>query len=305
MYKVKFHGISDPSKDAEAPVNYNAINHLRNEYNGDSYIWNNYYEIVAPDSTKYDFVVIYNLPQPNYDYDQKKAILIYTEPNMVIKGWSRMLYGDDTYDVDSINDADFFRVFDIKRNKVFPMYGVKPITNYSRSGNRLSVLITEKNCFIGHKKRLWFINNYVYRYNKCDRIFSKDRTEQYNQVKSKGIFKNMVIADYFDVFSKYKYNFNCENCWDDNYVTEKLVSPLRAGCMVFYAGTPTVFNHIDPRCYIYLDLDKPDESYETIVKSIYDREWEKRLPYIQKNKSTLSDYCNVLKHVELIIRDII
>jgi len=305
MYKIKFHSISNPCIGVEDPINCNAINHIMNEYNGGSYIWSNFYEIVPPNSTNYDFVIIQNLPHPDYKYDQKKAIFIYTEPRDVIKDWSHVLYGSNTYDVDNMDDTDFFRVFDIERNKVFPSYGVKPISNCTRSGDGLSVLITEKNNFIGHKKRLDFINRYLFKYDNCDRIFTKDWAEHYEQVKSKGIFKNMFFADYYDIFTKYKYNFNCENCWDDNYVTEKLVSPLRAGCLVFYAGTSTVFNHIDPRCYIYLDLDKPDESYETIVKSIYDREWEKRIQYIQKNKNTLFNYCNVLEHVEFIIRGII
>jgi hypothetical protein len=130
------------------------------------------------------------------------------------------------------------------------------------------------------------------------------RVKDYEKAKRENRFKNLFIHDVYDtVFHNYKYNFNCENGWDDNYVTEKLITPIFYNCLTFYSGTTTVNKHIDPICYVPVDLDKPNEAYAVIEESIKSREWEKRKDKIKEYLPVLWDYCNVLKYIELIIKE--
>ena len=52
----------------------------------------------------------------------------------------------------------------------------------------------------------------------------------------------------------YKYVFNCENNWERNWITEKLVDGILAECLVFYSGAPNVGDYIDRRAFVQLDL---------------------------------------------------
>lgn len=88
----------------------------------------------------------------------------------------------------------------------------------------------------------------------------------------------------YSVLSQYKYTFNAENCAERNYFTEKLIDAILNESLCFYWGCPNVEEFIDPRCYIKLDLDRPQEALEVVKKAMADDEWGRRIEFIREEK---------------------
>jgi len=88
----------------------------------------------------------------------------------------------------------------------------------------------------------------------------------------------------------YQYTVAAENCREHNYFTEKLSDAILGECLCFYWGCPNVSDYIDPRAYIPIDLDRPDEAIATIRHAIDGREWEKRLEVIRKEKQKILNH---------------
>jgi hypothetical protein len=82
----------------------------------------------------------------------------------------------------------------------------------------------------------------------------------------------------------YKYHIAVENCRENGYFTEKIVDGILAECLCFYWGCPDIDKYIDPRAFIPLPLDSPEECLKIITNAIANNEWEKRLKYIQNEK---------------------
>lgn len=306
MYKVKLHANWDPNKvDTDYLENidiwtrwcYNHWYILENNY-----IWNDCFELVSGD--EYDFVVIFNIPRKGFKFDKKKAIIVYTEPKVIIKSWVK-LYLDDYY-VDP-PESDFFRIYSIDKFHNFTCFWTRfydPLNLDKTQGDTLSFMISRKNFLEGHKDRLNFINNYLYKYDNSIRFFTNEYIEYYNQIKEEGKFKNIkLVENQTEAILHYKYMFQSENCYENNYMTEKIIAPIYTNTLVFWSGTETIFNHISPIFYVYLDIkNNPQESYEIIKRSIQDKEWEKRIDRISKEKVHIHNKFNVLRVIEGIIK---
>jgi hypothetical protein len=102
----------------------------------------------------------------------------------------------------------------------------------------------------------------------------------------------------------YKYTFNSENSDEPGYFTEKIIDAIVSECLCFYWGCSNLDNWIDPDAFIRLDFDDFEKSYNIIVSSIENNEWEKRLPIIKKMKVKILDELQFIPHIESIVRKI-
>eukprot|EP00122_Pirum_gemmata_P012916 Pgem_evm1s12025 len=91
----------------------------------------------------------------------------------------------------------------------------------------------------------------------------------------------------------YKYHFNCENNFINNYTTEKLYDGIMAECLVFYGGPVNIVDWLDPRAYVLLDMQDLQSSLQKIKTCIKNNEYEKRWPYILKAKKYLLTHCTI------------
>lgn len=87
----------------------------------------------------------------------------------------------------------------------------------------------------------------------------------------------------YDYLPPYKYTFTAENIPEINYFTEKIVDAIVCESLCFYWGCPNISDFLDSRAYIVLP-DNPAEWMNVVRTSIQNNEWEKRLPYILKEK---------------------
>lgn len=280
-------------------------NTIREYYNrmtiNNDYIWKDLY---ITDSSDYDFVVVQGSTSKDYDIDYKKCIVIQNEPSI----YRNANYLEIFKNPDSTN---FFKIFDIVNN--FPVdhwdipVNFKELDLEFEKTKVFSGLISgaySTNC---HKLRFSFIKDYLSKLEYYDILLSNDyylfRDFHINDRIHNELSKVKTILYKQDAYIPYRYTFQSENSVEPNYFTEKIIRSILCECLCFYYGCPNIKNFIHPDCYILIDLDKPEESIETIKKSIEYNEWSKRIYNIRKQKSILMNDNNPLNIIWNIIHN--
>jgi len=82
--------------------------------------------------------------------------------------------------------------------------------------------------------------------------------------------------------ANYKYSFALENHIEKHHWTEKLADAFLGLTLPFYAGCPNASDYFPEESFIPIDIRKPDEALEVILKASRDNEYEKRLPAIHE-----------------------
>jgi hypothetical protein len=141
----------------------------------------------------------------------------------------------------------------------------------------LSTICTSKYWDEGHILRINMIHHFEEKGLEID-IYGKENTHAFQHYKgvlddnekSKGILP-------------YKYYFMMENCFEDNYASEKIWEPILSESLCFYYGCKNLSTHIDSRAYVQLERDC-EKSYQIICKAIKEDWYTQRLPYIKAAK---------------------
>jgi len=150
----------------------------------------------------------------------------------------------------------------------------------------LSSVMTDKIQCNGQKKRFMFLKSldslpYFNHYGKGN--FSQFMTHYRGEIENKA-----------DGLFPYKYTYAAENCQEENYFTEKIIDAILSECLCFYWGCPKLHEHIDPRTFIYLDLNDYNKSLLIVQKAILDCEWEQRIDAIRVEKQRILDKMSIL-----------
>ncbi|MCT8977271.1 hypothetical protein N4T77_11715 [Clostridium sp. CX1] len=277
MIKIKFH--------ANWCSDYEIREHFNRCTTNNDYTWKNLFITLDDD---YDFFVIMNHPQHN-NFPPSKTIVFQCEPES-----TRMCWGN-FYKPDS---KAFFKVYDTEHNhnvdKWFIGLNYQQLLNGNFSKNKvMSGIVSGIYNLEGHVDRFNFLKYldklpFYEHFGKGDLGFLKS---------FKGYLPNKE-----DGLISYRYHFNAENVYEKNYFTEKIIDPILCECLCFYDGCPNIEEFIDSRAYIKINLKKPDESLETIKWSIENNEYEKRIPFIKKEKEKLMNELNPLNIIYKIIR---
>ena len=112
-----------------------------------------------------------------------------------------------------------------------------------------------------------------------------------------------------DALLEYKYTLNVENSCERNYCTEKLYDAILSECLCFYAGCPNV--QLDSRCFMRLPIaltvssasDVPclediHRCSDFIITTINNREWEKRISFIRREKMKIISWFSFFPRLE-------
>lgn len=142
----------------------------------------------------------------------------------------------------------------------------------------------------------------------------KLRIDFYNYMKNKDIKidcygKNMfkenicVLPDYKkdNGLMEYKYTFNAENHSIENYYTEKITDAILSETLCFYWGNKSIFKYIDPQSFIFLELKDFEKDYLIVKNAIDNNEWEKKLPYIRKEKERILKNNTMFDQIEKLL----
>lgn len=99
------------------------------------------------------------------------------------------------------------------------------------------------------------------------------------------------LDDKTQALASYRYSFAIENHIGEHHWTEKLSDAFLGLTLPFYAGCPNAVDYFPEESFIPIDLMDPEGSVEIIQKTIIDREYEKRLPFIyEARKRVLFEY---------------
>jgi hypothetical protein len=225
-------------------------------------------EFVTDD--RYDRLVILTFPHQQTlekGYDERKSITFMTESSL--SSFARQ------HPTSRMMDVHLHLPF-------FP-------ANFSTDGESdrvdktelLSAVVSELAGFPGHRARLEFIL-------ALDKVF-KDGFDVYGR-PSHGRFFNLLnnykgyLKDKYEGLWKYTYHVACENAYENGYFTEKIVDPIITESLCFYAGCPNLADYINPKAFVRIDPYCIGTSLETIIASVRDNIWAKRLPYILQEK---------------------
>lgn len=263
-------------------------NQIREEFNKctkeNDYKWNDLY-LIPGDEEDYDYVVVVNFPTKSIRL--KDAIILDAETLPSRRQWSN-LYTDKGRFFKHFSTEEYFTL-----DKWYIERTYKQLLESPTKTKVMSGIVSANNSLEGHQDRLnfcfYFLDNLSY-YDHYSR-------HPLNMKSYKG-----ALDDKADGLMDYKYTFNAENYRENNYITEKLLDGILCETLTFYDGAPNVAEHIDPRCFIQIDLKKPGEALEIIKTSIENNEWEKRIEFIREEKKRLMNDRNVLNIIDKIIK---
>lgn len=151
------------------------------------------------------------------------------------------------------------------------------VTIYNKTRD-LSIVMSDKNFDQGHIYRIALVR-YIESKNYPIDIYGKCATLGYRQYKGE-----LVDECKNDGLIPYYYSIAIENNSERNYATEKLWDVILAEAVPFYWGCPNVEDYIPEQAIIRLD-NNIEQSYYTIIKSIHNHEYNKRIQYVLEAKT--------------------
>ncbi len=255
----------------------------------DEGIWGN---IRVKNTNDADYFVIINKPRIGEYYNPMKTIYIQNESyNNTNINWSRW---------NNTERMNLMKILTHKNHSSIVSWSLnenyKKLLNSAPEKTEILSSFFSKNSYgQGKVKHMSFIKFFEEKNSsiKCH-IFGHNNQE----------FKNHKNGLKEDSVSPYKYVICVENNFENNYVTEKLYDGILSECLCFYWGAPNIDEIINPQAFIKLDLDNFETAYDTIIQTINNNEWEKRINAIRKEKNRLLKENHFIPVIEKIINQI-
>lgn len=141
----------------------------------------------------------------------------------------------------------------------------------------ISVITSNKNQTLGHRKRLEFVN-------KLKEYFG-DSLDVYGR----GIND---FEDKLDTTAPYKYQIVLENCFINDYWTEKLADCFLSQTYPIYYGCPNIYNYFSEKSITKIDIDNPDEAIKIINKTLSRKTYEKNMQELLDARNLVLDKYN-------------
>jgi len=249
------------------------------------YRWNN---IEITDSNDADYFCIANFPKNNDYYVPERTIVIPME-EMSHRGWfAREWIKPKNYK---------FMYYQDERNNIEWHLGKsynELMTEEIIKTKVLSSVTSSEYVFAGHIKRIEFLK-YI------DDKIKYDLYGRSNKFNLRNYIGELEYHNKNEGILPYKYTIACENESVDGYFTEKIVDAILGECVCFYWGCPNIGKYIDETAFIRIDLDNHYEAYKTIIKSIKDDEWSKRIDVIRREKRKILNELQIMPTIEKII----
>lgn len=228
----------------------------------------------------YDFTIVFTAPFINHNLrDPNSAILFRTEPP---------------------SSSHYNRKLDLRTSKMYcpeifwglSQQRIAEVRNgkFLKRGC-LSSVTSEASFMEGHEKRLMFIYY-------LDKVIEKGFT-LYGRKYSGEFFKNIKayrgeIPDKLIGLKKFFYTFSCENSFEADYFTEKILQPIITKTLCFYDGCNNIFEYLNPEALVKIDITDIGQSIEKIQKCIHDEHYIKINETLEKERERVLDKFNML-----------
>lgn len=146
----------------------------------------------------------------------------------------------------------------------------------------VSIFASEKNSLPGQKLRHQVISKYR---NKLDAILGR----AYKLLDNKA-----------DGLIPFRYSIAIENCRANFYFTEKLIDCFLTGTIPIYWGCPSIGRFFDTRgMIIFQEINE----LESILNNLSDKDYQEKMPYIEKNFKTAQQYTKSGKYIYEHVRE--
>jgi len=249
---------------------------------------------------KPDYYIIENHPffqNKKQYYEPKKTIYVHCEPKTSRDTWNKW------------KDTETF-FYDHKRNWNISQFNVntnmkdflnKEIIKNKINNRKISYITSDLYSLPGHKYRvniMPYIDN-ITKYNIKPDIYGREKIGYFKKFKLKNYLGEIKNRE--DGLMKYYYNMMAENCQEVDYFTEKILDPILCETLCFYWGCPNVKSYLHPKSYINLDFTRPKMAIQTIVNSINNDEYTKRLKYIKESKRKIIYELNPINIINKVI----
>lgn len=261
------------------------------------YLVNNFHKVKI-DKENPDYYVIVNNPFLNgkkQEYDNKRTIYIHNEPERTRKTWDNWKLKETFLFDNKINSKSWHLDIDVNN--------LTKIKKDLNNKNIITCLTTDLNTFIGHKYRLNFLKylDVLPQVNIKPMIYGKKITGIYDQLNLKNYYGETKKRD--DVLMNYYYHFMAENSSEKNYFTEKILDPILAETLCFYWGCPNIKNYLHEKSFVQIDITRPQIALNTIIKSMKEDEYSKRLKYIKETKKKIIYELNPITTIQNILME--
>lgn len=111
------------------------------------------------------------------------------------------------------------------------------------------------------------------------------------------------IADKAEAIDPFRYHLAIENHICEHHWTEKLSDCFLGWSLPIYCGCPNVSDYFPKDSVIPIDIGRPLEAEETILRSIEGNEFERRMPAIAEARRLVLDEYNLFAVISRIIRE--
>lgn len=174
-------------------------------------------------------------------------------------------------------------------------------TSHNIKKSKFLSAVTSELCWLeGHQKRLGFLFHLDAIFTQGLDIFGRKQTGQiFSQFKN----YRSELTDKYDGLIPYRYHFACENSFIPDYFTEKILDPILAECLCFYDGCTNIAAYLDHRAFIKIDVTNIQNSIDTIIRSIKNKEYFKRREFIVKEKRRILTELNPLNIIWATLND--
>ena len=261
------------------------------------FTWNNI-KLVWKSEDIPDFYIVINKPLPE---DEKhivpnKTIVCQMEPHMEKnpQQWGSWSNPSDEKFLKILSHFNSYNNIEWHINKTYSeLLSFHP----TKTENVISTILSDKYKDPGHIKRVDFVKFLDSKNLQVD-VFGNNKWNYKNykgslpyHAKDSGLFP-------------YKYTFNVENNSIRNYCTEKVIDAILSDCLIFYSGCYNLKEYIDEKAFVYLELNDFEHDYNIVKNAIENNLWEKRLPYIRKEKKRILEYYQFFPRIERILNNI-
>ncbi len=147
--------------------------------------------------------------------------------------------------------------------------------------NKISVITSTGKHFLGHKKRLRFL----------ERLSANEISKH---VDFFGGYHNPV-EDKMDALGGYRYHLALENSVVPDYWTEKLADPLLAWCLPVYYGCPNIESYLPPGSLVSIDIDRFDLTVRVLWELLESDVYERSLGQIRAAREMVLNQYNIIQ----------
>lgn len=250
-----------------------------------SYTWKDI-QLTAEDD--YDFAVVLDtIFKPTPYINPEKSILFRLEPELLRKSKGEYL-----------DESKYIKVYKCCCLWGWVGYSYNQFLSEKFTKTKvLSSIIASSYGTLDHAKRLRLLPY-------LDKL---DYFDHYGIDKNKNGFFDGLKSHRGELLTKkeglvpYKYHYNAENSQEKDYFSEKIIDAILCECLTFYSGCTNIEDYINPKAFIRINLNDPEQTMFTIKRSIRTNEWENRIEIIKQEKLKILNELNILNLIWLAV----